>query len=239
MCVAWLCTDVYVLDTVQWRHLGSYSVPTQLMSPSHDDSHAITRQQGNLRLTHLQCSQYAWSRNQRRVSSSHAADSDTVAERVRISKSRSPQKSTQELWTLFSDTTTCCTFINVFVTKSVIPWYAHPDSQVPWYLCCEPFSTRTHGSKTDVSKPIPLAVARKQFLHSLVPSASPLTFLSSCTGGTLTKSGCPLLIRSPVFDACCASPNCNLCPWLHTDCHKTFTGDCRGMRLNVWEVRVC
>ena len=35
---------------------------------------------------------------------------------------------TQELWTLFSDTATCCTFIHVFVTKSVIPWYAHPDS---------------------------------------------------------------------------------------------------------------
>ena len=41
-------------------------------------------------------------------------------------------------------------------------------------------STKTHGSKTDVSKPTPLAVARKQFLHSLVPSASPLTVLSSC-----------------------------------------------------------
>ena len=71
MCVARLCTDVYALDTVvetdtqqgdQQRkpetNLGSYSVPTQLMSLSHDDSHAIIpRQQGNLRLTHLHCSQ--------------------------------------------------------------------------------------------------------------------------------------------------------------------------------------
>ena len=28
-------------------NLGSYSVPTQLMSPSHDDSHAITSYLGN------------------------------------------------------------------------------------------------------------------------------------------------------------------------------------------------
>ena len=38
---------------------------------------------------------------------------------------------TQELWTLFSDTVTCCTLINMFVTTSVIPLYAHPDSQIP------------------------------------------------------------------------------------------------------------
>ena len=76
---------------------------------------------------------------------------------------------------------------------------------MPWYLCCEPLSTKTHGSKTDVSKPSLLAAARKQFLHSLVPSASPSTVSSSCTqtlrdspgtpsGGILTKSGCSLLI---------------------------------------------
>ena len=59
--------------------------------------HTIPRQQGNLRLTHFQCSQYAWSRNQGCVTSIHAADSVTFAERVRISKSRSPYTSTQEL----------------------------------------------------------------------------------------------------------------------------------------------
>ena len=50
------------------------------------------RQQGNLRLTHFQCSQYVWSRNQGRVTSSHAADSVTFAERERVrnSKSRPP-----------------------------------------------------------------------------------------------------------------------------------------------------
>ena len=31
---------------------------------------------------------------------------------------------------LFSDTLTCCTFINRFVTTSVIPLYAHPDSHI-------------------------------------------------------------------------------------------------------------
>ena len=56
-------------------------------------------------------------------------------------------------------------------------------------------------------KQVPLAVARKPFLHSLVSSASPLTFLSNCTqtsrdspgipsGGILTKSGCFCLIGS-------------------------------------------
>ena len=33
-------------------------------------------------MTHLQCSQFAWSRNQGRVNSSHAADSVTFSERV-------------------------------------------------------------------------------------------------------------------------------------------------------------
>ena len=73
-------------------NLGSYSIPTELMSLSHDDNKRATipRQHGNLRLTHFQCSQYVWSRNQGRVTSIHAEDSVTFAERVRISKSRSP-----------------------------------------------------------------------------------------------------------------------------------------------------
>ena len=44
-------------------------------------NHTIPRQQGNLRLTHLPRSQFTWSRNQGRVTSSHAADSVTFAER--------------------------------------------------------------------------------------------------------------------------------------------------------------
>ena len=55
------------------------------------------------------------------------------------------------------------------------------------------------------------------------------------SGGILTKSGCPLLIRSPVLNACCASPNCNLCPWLHRDCKtvikpsRVSAGECDSM----------
>ena len=41
-------------------------------------------------------------------------------------------RGTQELWTLFSDTVTRCTFINRFVTTSVIPLFAHPDSQIQY-----------------------------------------------------------------------------------------------------------
>ena len=63
---------------------GFYTVQS-LMSLSHGDSHAITsRQRGNLRLTHFQCSQQTWSRNQGRVTSIHAADSVTFAEKVQV-----------------------------------------------------------------------------------------------------------------------------------------------------------
>ena len=63
---------------------SAYSVQ-HFTSPLHDDRRATTpRQQGNLPLTHLQCSQLTWSS----VTSSHAADSVTFAERVRNSKSR-------------------------------------------------------------------------------------------------------------------------------------------------------
>ena len=65
MCVARLCTDVYALDTVQWRQTHNrdtdkelitnkqtwdpalFQQPTELMSLSHDDSHAITPYLGN------------------------------------------------------------------------------------------------------------------------------------------------------------------------------------------------
>ena len=67
---------------------GSYTVQ-RLTSPLHDDKRAtIPWQQGNLRLTHFQCSQYTWSRNQGNATSNHAADSVTFAERVGNSKSR-------------------------------------------------------------------------------------------------------------------------------------------------------
>ena len=67
---------------------GSYTVQ-RLKSPLHDDKRAtVPRQQGNLRLTHFQCSQWTWTSNHRNVTSSHAADSVTFAGRVGNSKSR-------------------------------------------------------------------------------------------------------------------------------------------------------
>ena len=91
--------DVYALDTVQWRqdtqqgyqqrkletNLGSYSVQTQLMSPSHDDSHAMTPYLGNKviwdgYISNVHSSLGVETRG--RVTSSHAADSVTFAERV-------------------------------------------------------------------------------------------------------------------------------------------------------------
>ena len=94
-------------------NLGSYSVQ-HFTSPLHDYRRATTpRQQGDLRLTHLQCSQFTWSRNQGSVTTNHAADSVTFAYRVRNSMSRPPS--------IIQDTVTCCTFIDRFVTTSVIP----------------------------------------------------------------------------------------------------------------------
>ena len=63
--------------------MGSYSVQqTHVTVPRRQAcNHTTPRQQGNLRLTHLRCSQFTWSRNQGRVTSSHAADSVTFAER--------------------------------------------------------------------------------------------------------------------------------------------------------------
>ena len=100
-----MCRDVYALDTsaaerqkhnkdfnkvTEETKWGSYTVQ-RLTSTLRDDRRAtIPRQQGNLRLTHFQCSQYTWSRNQGNVTSSHAADSVTFAERVGNSKYRPP-----------------------------------------------------------------------------------------------------------------------------------------------------
>ena len=108
-------------------NLGSNSVQ-HFTSPLHDDKRATTpRQQSSLRLTHLQCSQFTWSRNQRNVTSCHAADSVTFAERVRNSKSR-PCSMIHKNWDRCSQTVSHCTFINKFVQTSLIPLHAHPDS---------------------------------------------------------------------------------------------------------------
>ena len=114
-------------------NLGSYSVQ-HFTSPLHDDRRETTpRQQGNLRLTHLQCSQSTWSRNQGSVTSSHAADSVTFAERVRKSKAR-PWSMILRNCDRCSQTVSHCTFINRFVQTSLTPLYAHPDSQLGLFL---------------------------------------------------------------------------------------------------------
>ena len=95
-----------------------------LLFQSHDDRHAIsTLQHIHLRLTHFQCSQYHELQSMLQIPS----------RLPREYESPSPDHHTRDtvVVTLFSDTATCCTFINVFVTESVIPWYAHPDSQFP------------------------------------------------------------------------------------------------------------
>ena len=68
-------------NSAEETNLGSYSAQ-HFTSLLHDDRRATTpRQQSNLRLTHLQCSQFTWSRNQGRVTSSHVTDSVTFAMR--------------------------------------------------------------------------------------------------------------------------------------------------------------
>ena len=113
---------------------------------------------------------------------------------------------------------------------------------MPWYFCSVLLKTKTHGSKTHVSNPRPLAAARKQFLYSLVPSASPLTVLNSCTqtsrdspgtpsGGIRTKSGRFRLIGSPVLNALYIPKLQLVSMAAHglQDCHKALPGKCRRM----------
>ena len=88
-----------------------------LLFQSHDGRHAIsTLQHIHLRLTHFQCSQYHELQSMLQIPS----------RLPREYESPSPDHRTRDtvVVTLFSDTITCCTFINVFVTESVIPWYA-------------------------------------------------------------------------------------------------------------------
>ena len=54
---------------------------------------------------------------------------------------------------------------------------------------------------------------------------------------------CFRLIGSPVLNARCTSPNCNLCPWLHTDCRTVIKpswvrlGDCDSMSRKSGSVK--
>ena len=99
-----------------------------LLFQSHDGRHAIsTLQLIHLRLTHFQCSQYHELQSMLQIPS----------RLPREYESPSPDHRTRNtvVVTLFSNTATCCTFINVFVTESVIPWYAHPDSHIRYQIC--------------------------------------------------------------------------------------------------------
>ena len=96
-----------------------------LLFQSHDGRHAIsTLQLIHLRLTHFQCSQYRELQSMLQIPS----------RLPREYESPSPDHRSRNtvVVTLFSDTATCCTFINVFVTESVISWYAHPNSQIAY-----------------------------------------------------------------------------------------------------------
>ena len=126
-------------------NLGFYSVQ-HFTSPLHDDKRATTpRQQSDLRLTHLQCSQFTWSRNQGSVTSSHAADSVTFADRVRNSKSRP--------WSMIHrnchrcSQTQCRTVPSSagFVQKSLIPLDAHPDSHSSNFSCLQLISPSAYS----------------------------------------------------------------------------------------------
>ena len=86
-----------------------------------------TQQQCNLRLTHLQCSQFTWSRNQGRVTSSHVADSVTFAEReCEIPSPDHGQGYTGVVNVVLRHS--IALYFHQQVQTSVIPLYAHPDS---------------------------------------------------------------------------------------------------------------
>ena len=135
----------------------------------------------SLRLTHLQCSQFTWSRNQRNVTSCHAADSVTFAERVRNSKSR-PCSMIHKNWDRCSQTVSHCTFINKFVQTSLIPLHAHPDSHssnFSYLQLISPFaySLVSHHSS---SREELLRISRSPLRRSTISSSAVIIHCASC-----------------------------------------------------------
>ena len=161
-------------------NLGSNSVQ-HFTSPLHDEKRETTpRQQSSLRLTHLQCSQFTWNRNQRNVTSSHAADSVTFAERVRNSKSR-PCSMIHKNCDRCSQTQ-CRTFINKFIQTSLIPLHAHPDSHSSNFSCLlliSPFaySLVSHDSS---SREKLLRISRSRLRRSTISSSAVIIHCASC-----------------------------------------------------------
>ena len=130
---AWqVCTSVQALDTCRGEtNTEGYNKKTEeqtwictvqsLLFQSHDGRHAIsTLQHIHLRLTQFQCSQYHELQAMLQIPSHLPREYESPSSDHRTRNT--------VVVTQFSDTATCCTFINVFVTESVIPWYAHPDS---------------------------------------------------------------------------------------------------------------
>ena len=146
MCVARLCTDVYALDTVQWRQPHNRDTDKELRTSKQTwDPTPVQQSSCHCRMTAVMRSHHTSATRQSVIDTlpmftvrlewkpgtcnlnpcrrfRHVCRESTTLQ-VQITV-----QGTKELWTLFSDTATCCTFINVFVTKSMIPWYAHPDS---------------------------------------------------------------------------------------------------------------
>ena len=124
------------------------------------------------------------SRNQGRVTSIHTADSVTFAERVRISKSRSPyvvHKSCEhcsQIQQRVAPSSTCLS------QSRVIPWYAHPDSHSSNFSCLQPIFTIWSFARRPQFFVVGRTVTNLSLLfafvqHVLFCSNSPLCFLQN------------------------------------------------------------
>ena len=113
---------------------------------------------------------------------------------------------------------------------------------IPWYLCCEPLSTRNTRFQDGRLKNPDLWSSKKTvppFPHAIGQSIDCLEQLHpSFTTFTWDSIG-----RHSDSNASCTSPNCNLFPWLHTDCKtvmkpsRVSVGECDSMSRRSGSVK--
>ena len=98
----------------------------------------------------------------------------------------------------FSDTVTCCTFINRFVKASVIPLYAHPDSHQT-KACVNTFTPHAAPHPSARLQPCQIAHIRNTFSHSFLSPLATSSALASasllCSRKTWTAQSISLHLR--------------------------------------------
>ena len=148
----------------------------------HDDKRATTpRQQRNLRLTHLQCSQYTWS--QGNVTSSHAADS------VKFCRVCTKFHVQTMIAMIHKNCDSCCQTQHRAAPSSTslsktsgIPLDAHPDSHSSNFSCLRLISPTAYslvGHDSSSHEEL-LRISRSRLRRSSMSSSAAILHCASC-----------------------------------------------------------